>query len=415
MASHIHCASRPVVLGLLLVLVNGCSRGPVKPETLLSVENRALKTTPFTGLPPDAQARTVTLDGRIVLLGSRVTPATAQPGDRVTLTTWWFLKKDMLEDWKIFLHGGGAGGEMNVLQDDHDPLDGLLPLSRWRPGEVMEETRVLRIPLPSAVGQLELRGGFFRGNVRLTVEEPSEHDGQNRVLLATVRVGDGLAVPEYTAGRVTGPLKIDGVADEADWQRAPKTTPFINYDGRGVPSNRTVARLLWDETALYVFFDADDKDIWTSFSKRDDHIYDEEAVEIFLDVDGDLKDNVGTYQELQAAPNDVHFDASFTGRRKGMNPAWNSSYETKAVLRGTFNNPQDVDEGWTSEWRIPWADLVDASGGVKAGQRIRFNMFRLDKPRRNGRVVANEASAWNSPLSGDFHNVNRFGVLILGP
>jgi hypothetical protein len=414
------CLLAGALVGLVVVSAwTACRRAPAGPHTVVFVEGRALKTRPFTGLPEGAVPRQVTLDGRVRLLGVRSDPPAVAEGGQVTLTTWWLLEKDLLEDWRLFLHGSGAGGEMNVVVDDHEPLAGLMPTSRWRVGEVLEDVRAIKVPSPSPVGQLELWGGLYRGNARLAVDAAGDHDGSNRVLLATVGVGDGKPLPEYVAPRRQAPVTVDGVGDEPDWQRAPRVGPFHNYDGRGTVSNQTHARLLWDEQALYVLFECDDKDIWTSYTKRDDPIYNEEAVELFLDVDADLgthaDKNAGTYQELQAAPNDVRFDAAFVGRRKGMDTSFNSSFETKATLRGTLNNPEDVDQGWVSEWRVPWADLRDASGGVKEGQRMRMNMFRLDKPRRNGRVVDNQASAWSSPLSGDFHNVARFGWLVLGP
>ncbi|MEW5855713.1 MAG: carbohydrate-binding family 9-like protein [Myxococcota bacterium] len=408
--------SRIPLSALLLSLV-ACKGEQPKPETVVYVEGGQVKTRPFTGLPEGAVPSEASWDGRLRLLGSKVEPANAAPGEKVRVTAWFFLQKDLLEDYKLFLHGGGAGGEMNLVSDDHVPLDNLVPTSRWRPGEVLEDVRTITVPDPSPVGVLTLWTGFYRGNTRLPVDNRAHHDGQNRVTLATIAVGEGKALPEYSAVRRTEPITVDGVVEPA-WEKAARTGAFFNYDGRGYPGNKTSARLMWDDEALYVLFECDDKDIWTSYTKRDDPIYNQEAVEVFLDVDADLgthgDPNKGTYQELQAAPNDVHFDAAFSGRRQGMNPGWNSSYETKAVLRGTFNTPTDVDEGWTSEWRIPWKDLTDVGTGVKAGQRMRFNMFRLDKPRKDGRIVDNEASAWSAPLSGDFHNVTRFGWLVLG-
>lgn len=402
----------------LLLLPLACQRGPAKPQTVVHLDGQQIKTRPFDALPPGALPRNVTLDGRIRLMGVKMDPAQANPGTKVTMTAWWLLEKDLLEDWRMFVHGSAAGGEMTLVGADHDPLSGALTTSRWRPGEVLEDVVEFTVPNPCPVGQIQLWGGFFRGQSRLPVDDRAQHDGQNRILLGTVSVGDGKVLPEYTAPLRQGTITVDGVGDEPDWQRAAVAGPFFNYDGRGIPGNKTTARLLWDQEALYVLFECEDKDIWTSFTKRDDPIYNEEAVEIFLDVDADLGTHPdpqeGSYQELQAAPNDVHFDAAFVGRRKGMDTGFNSSYVSKAVLRGTFNNPDDVDQGWTSEWRIPWADLRDAKAGVKAGQRLRFNLFRLDKVRRNGRIVENQASAWSSPLSGDFHNVARFGWLTLG-
>jgi hypothetical protein len=124
-------------------------------------------------------------------------------------------------------------------------------------------------------------------------------------------------------------------------------------------------------------------------------------------VDGDLQ----TYVELQQSPANVHFDAAFTGRRKNMDTAYNAEYETALQLDGTLNQPDDVDRGWSAEWRIPFDQIRGLKAPPKPGETWRINLFRLDRVRRNGRVVDNQASAWSSPLSGDFHNIQRFGWL----
>ena len=49
---------------------------------------------------------------------------------------------------------------------------------------------------------------------------------------------------------------------------------------------RTRFRACWDPIALHVRFDALDDAPWHTMTTRDDHIWEEEVVEIFLDLDG---------------------------------------------------------------------------------------------------------------------------------
>ena len=154
-------------------------------------------------------------------------------------------------------------------------------------------------------------------------------------------------------------------------------------------------------------FECDDNDIHTPYSKRDDPIYESEAVEIFIDANGDQDD----YVELQAAPNSVQFDASFKGgRRKNFNPPYNVNYLVQTQVDGTLNQAGDDDKKWISEWKIPVKELVDTRGHIQAGDTWRVNLFRLDRIRQGDKVVRSEASAWSSPLSGDFHNISRMGT-----
>ena len=64
-----------------------------------------------------------------------------------------------------------------------------------------------------------------------------------------------------------------------------------------------------------------------------------------------------------------------------------------------------------SEWRIPIGELKDIPAPPAPGATWKINLFRLDRIRRGDKVIKNEASAWSTPLSGDFHNLDRFGTL----
>jgi hypothetical protein len=167
--------------------------------------------------------------------------------------------------------------------------------------------------------------------------------------------------------------------------------------------------MLWSEGALHVAFLAEDPDVFTPYTKHDDPLYESEAVEIFIDADGDRD----VYVELQSAPNDVTFDAAFAGgRRKNMETSWDAGHEVKTVVDGTFGNGADEDRGFVSEWRVPVEKLRDVPPGEpKAGAQWRINLFRLERIRKGEKITKSEASAWSSPLSGDFHNLDRFGLI----
>lgn len=384
-------------------LAAGCARsGPASHSVTL--ENGAVKRTPIAAPGGPAMA---TFERKIRLLGASVQPAEVAPGDSVTLTLRFEALETLLEDWRIFVHGQLPGAELTQLQDDHDPLDGKYPTGQWQRGDVIEEQRTLRLP-PGLPGRsLQLYAGLYQGEQRLRVDEKDRHDGQNRVAVGEVLLTGGVDLPEARALPAGGPIVVDGALDEPGWARAQVLGPFVNYHGRGTPSNGTTARILYDDKNLYLGFDCADGDAWTSYTTRDDPIYNQEAVEIFIDVDGDLH----TYVELQQSPANVHFDAAFAGRRQNMDTAYNAEYETALVVDGTLNDPSDRDRGWVSEWRIPFDQIRGLNAPPKPGDAWRINLFRLDRVRQGGRVVDNQASAWSSPLSGDFHNIQRFGWL----
>lgn len=360
----------------------------------------------------DAQKLSAVFDERVRLLGVKA-PAEVQPGERAALTLYFELLEDLPADpqVKVFVHGRAPGAEVNQVGADHRPLGGASSGAPWRRGDVLVDAFTVVVPRGYPSERLLLHAGLYEGKQRWSVTE-GEHDGDDRVLIATLPVkGGGPSELRMTAKKRQGALRIDGVLDEADWQRAERAGPFIAYDGRRKITNPTWVRVLWDADQLYVAFECDDKDIHTPYEERDDPLYESEAVEIFIDADGD-KD---VYVELQAAPNDVHFDAAFAGgRRKNFDTSYDVNYQTKAKLDGTLNDGSDVDKGWVSEWRIPIAELRDVPAPPAVGSEWKVNFFRLDRLRRGERVVGSEAAAWSSPLSGDFHNLDRFGTLVFG-
>jgi hypothetical protein len=209
---------------------------------------------------------------------------------------------------------------------------------------------------------------------------------------------------EYVVHRTDAPIAIDGVLAEAAWDRAERAGPFVrSLDGQPC-SARTVARLLWDDDNLYVAFQAEDPDISTPFSRDDEPLYTSNVVEIFLNPSGDLR----RYDEIELAPSNALFDASFTGRRQGMDLSWSSRARHAVHLDGTLNDSSDVDRGWTAELAIPFATLTGMPHPrPRRGDRWRFNLYRL----RQGRGQPGEGQAYSPPMVGDFHALDRFATL----
>lgn len=218
-------------------------------------------------------------------------------------------------------------------------------------------------------------------------------------------------VPETTIPWAPTPPELDGALDDPVWGAAPVLT-LGPSSGRGEgppPERATTLRLLWDREHLYVGFDARDPDVTERFRKRDDPIYDHEAVEVFLmpHVDGP---ETGPYVELQASPTAVIFDASFTGPRQGMDPTWNGGQTVVSKVEGSLDAPA-VDRGWVSEWRVPWSSLRWVRNTPGPGDVWRMNAFRIDR----SRGLSDLYVAWSPPRVGDFHRVERFGFATFGP
>jgi hypothetical protein len=210
---------------------------------------------------------------------------------------------------------------------------------------------------------------------------------------------------EYVVHRAGGPIEIDGVMAESAWDRAEKAGPFVrSLDGKPA-SAATEARLLWDDEQLYVAFLAADPNVSGAFFADDEKLYTSNVVEIFLNPSGDGS----RYDEIELAPTNALFDASFSGGpRQGMDLSWSSHARHAVGVDGTLNDSRDVDRGWTAELAIPFAALTAMPRSrPRPGDRWRFNLYRL----RQGPGQPGEGQAWSPPMRGDFHALDRFATL----
>ncbi len=350
--------------------------------------------------------------GEIAYLGLDAAPLSPKRGEVVELTHYFAVRSTPTGDYDIFVHGDVPGEGGRVLVADHAPLFGKLPMRAWKVGDIWADRHRVKIPDDAAASHLELYVGIFKNEARWTVQAaPGAQDGQNRLRAATLKL-DGPApaddLPVATLKPAGGAIIADGVLDEAGWANAEVLT-FADSMGRGVPLRfPTRLRLLWDETNLYVGFEATDGDITERYGKRDDPIYEHETVELFL-MPHAIAPALGPYVELQASPGGIIFDASFDGRRQGMNVAYDAGQTVGTRIDGTLNDPA-ADRGWVSEWVVPWRNIRGVSAPPKVGDEWRLNAFRIEKFREGGQQQG-EYSAWSPPRVGDFHNVARFGRL----
>jgi hypothetical protein len=209
----------------------------------------------------------------------------------------------------------------------------------------------------------------------------------------------------YAVHRTSGPIVVDGLLAESSWDRAEKAGPFVrSLDGKPATA-ATEARLLWDDDHLYVAFLCEDANVSGAFVKDDDKLYTSNVVEIFLNPSGDGSH----YDEIELAPTNALFDASFSGGpRQGMDLSWSSRARHAVHLDGTLNDPRDVDRGWTVELAIPFASLTGMpKPRPQRGDRWKFNLYRL----RQGPGQPGEGQAWSPPMRGDFHALDRFATL----
>ena len=227
-------------------------------------------------------------------------------------------------------------------------------------------------------------------------------------------------VPSYSCARTGTPPVIDGDGSEAVWAAAQRLelVDVEDLTGQRQFSRTTAVKMLWDDDNIYFLFDLIDEDVWSTFRNRDDLVWQQEVVEIYLDPDGDGLN----YAEIEINPLNTVFDLLLSrpwGDGGTGFPEWSPEFSSAVRVDGTVNNPDDVDRGWTVEVALPWealaTDIRDVMNGQslppQVGDQWRMNLYRFERPREGTEETGAQPSAWGPVGVNDFHRPDRFGRL----
>lgn len=380
--------------------------------------------------PSIAKPLAVDFADTIRLLGVEMKPETAKPGDKIEITYYWESLKETKGDWKLFVHLEKPRRKRQIL--DHNAVGELYPIAKWKKGEIIRDVQHITLDGDFPPGNAELWIGVFdetawktrQKNERMTITKKGKGrtDKENRALGATLNVKKGAKTAAKTkpapAVEVKASVKklakapvIDGAIAPEEWSGATSFALKYRPDARPYQAAaKTDLQVAWDDEHLYLAFNTQDKEIVSQYTKRDDTLWKEDVVEIYLDPDGDQKD----YLELQVAPTGAVFDAFFSSHRK---PDWpeasrnfNIEMKTAVKIQGKANdkNEDAEDTSWSVEVAIPFASIPSLKGKIPAvGDAWKANFYRLDVNPKAGRP---SQAVW-SPAGGDFHNLSRAGTL----
>jgi uncharacterized repeat protein (TIGR03806 family) len=178
----------------------------------------------------------------------------------------------------------------------------------------------------------------------------------------------------------TGPIVIDGRADEPAWGQAQPIGPFRQpwaEQGPRTASTATQARLLWDAQFLYFFADLEDHDLFADILEPDGRTWLNDVFELFFWPDPQRP----PYYEFQVNAAGTKLDIYFPRRGVPFEEARRDgafAWQTAVVRRGTLDRRDDRDEGWSVEGRIPWSDFARTGGRPAEGATWRFALCRYD-------------------------------------
>ncbi len=220
-----------------------------------------------------------------------------------------------------------------------------------------------------------------------------------------------IPLPRWRVPIAPLPLDDDAVIGPWVWERIPRLPPLFSADGARPAAWKTAVRVCRDGYGLAVRFDCADRAAWGTFAERDDPLWQEEAVEVFLALGGD---EPRRYFEFEVSPRGVLFDARVdnpTGQRADLRVE--TAWDCPGIRWGAGSTDllhQSVgEEDWWAVLVLPWASLAGPEG---LPDILRANFYRIERPPG----APPEFSAWSPTLADppDFHQPARFGFLSLG-
>jgi hypothetical protein len=232
------------------------------------------------------------------------------------------------------------------------------------------------------------------------------------VTAAVFLLAAGMTGGSYTVARAEAAPAALLSAEDAAW------TPAAVAEW-GPAEYATRFRALWNDKGLFLRFDATDPSPWHTMTKRDEHLWEEEVVEAFLDIDRSGRD----YAELEISPGNVVCDVRMVSPYpdKKYDLTWNmEGLETRVV---PLKDDAGKTVGWTALARLPWTGFRTLPSAAKIalpprpGDRWRFNVFRVERPGGKEHPEAGAVEvAWSDPHSPSFHVPAAFRDLVFaGP
>jgi hypothetical protein len=343
----------------------------------------------------------------ITLIGYDADADKVVPGTPFNITWHYRVDKNVGGDWKLFTHLADAAGTSRINYDDKGKLRTMFPASAWEAGSFVRDPMTITLPEDWDSDGLIVFLGFWQDEDRLPVTGPSDHDNRARAVELKVERKEP-KVPEQHAPFASQGVKLDGKLDDAVWMSA-VSVELVNTMTGVAEQPKTDVKTAWDDNNVYVAFDVEDDALHSTFTEDDQHLWEQDCVEVMIDPDGDGNN----YFELQVSPAGKHFDTRYDTRRNPRpygHTDFNSGIKSGVAVRGKLND-EESDQGYTVELAIPWAAF--AMGEPKHEKPApdanwRMNFFVLDARGEHEQ----RAVGWSPPRVGDFHVPRRFGTII---
>lgn len=204
------------------------------------------------------------------------------------------------------------------------------------------------------------------------------------------------------ATRTDAPLIIDGVLDEADWQRGRPVD--VAYPPNQLDAEQpavATARVLWDPTHLYVGFDVRDRSIVAPRLDRDGETYLYDCVEVFVLTDR----TTGTFWEFNVSPRGDIYDAWCVY----LPDRWRNDRQVERNVGNLDVGCRINADGYVVEIAVPRDRLRDSDGA--RADRLWVLLATSDVRSVSGRRAQTYYA--HVPTIATFHNIDCYSPLEL--
>jgi hypothetical protein len=239
-------------------------------------------------------------------------------------------------------------------------------------------------------------------------------------------LNDTVLPKKYMVYKTAKKLKIDGLAEEDSWQKAPFTSSFIDIEGIKKPVYDTRVKMLWDDENLYVYAVLEEPHLWGNLKQRDTVIYYNNDFEIFIDP----SNNTYNYGEIEINVLGTLWDLKLSKPYKVSGKADNS-WDIEGIQYaihtfGTVNNYMDIDTQWSVEFAIPLSKLADLKEEKKTipiyGEQWRINFSRVQweheiidgryyRKKVDGKFLPEFNWVWSNQKVINMHEPEKWGII----
>jgi hypothetical protein len=326
-----------------------------------------------------------------------VVPGKGKPGEVQSYLQRKAGKRMVLDVKRFGPKGQEKGKAFAYTADPAEPLVTVfLPHAKDKAPPAVQVARDAEGIRVRIAGQPEVRFGKAPAGWGFVLPEGADKAG---TVLASLPEWRQAPSTKMTCRRLAKPPEVDGKLDDRAWKGAARVAPFTDAFVEPRPTLATDAWVGYDEKHFYLAmrcaYGRNSPGLRRWASSRDDAVWRDDSVSLFLDVNRDRR----SYVQFDVNADGVIHDAAFDEPLKGKGTAWNAACKVRTAIHADADQPF-----WTAEAAIPWADL-----GVEkpdAGKAIGMLIVRHN-------LVPYEMPQWPATFAPVFHCPRAFGEVVI--